>query len=1090
MRFGVLGPLAAWTTDGQPVRVPEAKVRALLAALLLANGRAVSTDTLVDALWGDDPPGNPANTLQGRVSQLRRALEQAEPGARNLLVHQSAGYLLRVDSCAVDTGRFTELITRSRETDDLRTKARLLSDAMVLWRGPALADFADDEFARPAITRLEEQRLVALEEQAEVRLALGEHRLLVGELGDLVDTQPFRERLRAAHMLALYRSGRQSEALASYGDLAARLADELGLDPAPELVALHQAILRQDPELDAAQAPAARVRTNLPSPLTGLVGREGAVSEVCRMLAAGRLVTLTGSGGVGKTRLAIETATRLAATYPDGAWLVELAALRRNAAASPAEAIMAVLGIREDGLPVGEPAGPADRLHEALRDKQLLLVLDNCEHVIEQIAELVGPLLLAAPAVRVLATSQEPLGMAGELLLDVPSLELPDPAAEPSAMLDSSAVQLFVARAAAVAPGFALSDGNAGAVAELCRRLDGIPLALELAATRVRVLGVHELVARLDDRFGLLASGQRGVPARQRTLRAVIDWSWELLTESECIVLRRLAVQAEGCTLQAAEQVCAGDSLKDVHVLDLLARLVDRSLVAVTDSADGPRYRLLESVAVYCIERLRDAGEFGAVTQRHASYYADLAERAEPHLRGQDQRRWLERLDVETANLRSALDSAVLGSDQRLALRLVNAMAWYLYLRGRLREARRSLEAVLAMEGGAPDAARAAAVAWRAGIVILQGVGADPAAESRAALKLYDTIDDRQGLAKAQWFHGFALFFAGDLAAGEDLVNRAIPEFRGFEDHWGVAAALSIRAHQALTRGDLDALKREGEQSAARFRELGDRWGQVQTIFPLASLAEINGDYEQAGRLYRDGLRMAEDLGLWPEVAYKLCGLGRLALLAHDYTQAREFHNRALLLATEQSFRPAEIFAEIGLGLGARRMGRLDAAEKHLRTVLEFYGRVDVEPGNTLILAELGFIAEQRGDAETALALHLEGFSTARDVGDPRAMALALEGLAGARSLAGHPDQAALLLGTAAAARHAAGAPLPAAERGDVDRISATALQALGSEAFAAEFERGGALEPDRALLALDGLGCRMKSTRTRAVASPTSTVR
>lgn len=1075
MRFGVLGPLAVWTRNGEPVTVPGVKVRALLADLLVHQGWPVSADRLVEDLWGNRPPGNPIGALQAKVSQLRRVLEEAETGGRDLVLSSSPGYLLRTDPDAVDASWFATLTGRARATNDPRAKAALLGDALALWRGAAFADFGDEPFTQAAVTRLEEDRLAALDEQAEARLALGEHNLLVGELGELVLRYPLRERLRAAQLRALYRAGRQDEALASYRELRNRLTEELGLDPSAELVALHDAILRQDPELDA-QVPAiqvARPGTNLPASRTRLIGRASAVSEVRSLLGAGRLATLTGPGGVGKTRLAVETARELLDTFPDGVWLVEVAALGRldtaDGLSALAEAVMTVLGTREDAsavlLGAGDRQTAADRLVEVLRAKQLLLVFDNCERVVESAAELAERLLRVAPGVRLLTTSQEPLGLAGEALWPVPPLALPDAAdAEPATLERSSAVELFVTRVAAVVPGFTLNSENAQAIAVICQRLDGIPLALELAATRVRALGVHGLIARLDDRFRLLATGYRGAPPRQRTLRAMIDWSWELLSEDERIVLRRLAVHADGCALEAAEQVCASEDIPGEQVLPLLARLVDRSLVATTDGMDGPRYQLLESVAEYCRGRLREAGEAERVRQRHHHYYLELAERAEPRLYGHEQRRWLELLDREAANLRSTLGGVVADRRPELALRLMCALTWYLLLRGRLREARRSLDRALAIDGDAPVALRAAATAWQSGIALLEGGGTDQTAPSPvAALRLFADTDDRTGRARAAWFLGFALFNTGNLADGEEFVHDSLTDFRLFGDRWGEAAALSSRAYLGQARGDLAAATRDGERSMAFFRELGDRWGQLQASFALGSLAEVGGDYERAAGLHWDGLRMAEELGLWLEASDRLSGLGRIALLAENYAQARTFHEQARRLAAEQGYKVGELYAQIGIGLGARREGNLDDAEKHLRGVLEWNRRLDFEPSvvNALLLAELGFVAEQRGDARAAQALHRDGLAVTRKLGDPRALALALEGLAGVQALAGHHDHAAQMLGTAAAARQSAGAPLPPAERGDVDRITAKVRKELGPEAFATEFEHGATLDAD-----------------------------
>ncbi|MEU4175315.1 BTAD domain-containing putative transcriptional regulator [Streptomyces sp. NPDC026589] len=1085
MRFGVLGPLAVWTTDGRTVRVPELKVRALLALLLVEQGRPVSADRLIHELWGSKLPSNPTGVLQTKVWQLRRALEDAEPGGRELVVSLAPGYRLRADGDAVDSGRFHRLAAGARSAGDPRERAALLADALAVWRGPAFADFADEEFARAARDRLDEQRLTALEEQAEARLELGDHALVADELGDLVAQHPLRERLRTAHVRALYLAGRQGAALSSYAELREQLAENLGVDPSPGLAALHRSILDQDPRLTAPPSPttsAVRPATNIPAALTELIGRSGAMDELRSLLAANRLVTLTGAGGVGKTRLALAMASQVVDRFPGGVRLAEFAVLdpprgtgRPGTSAPPAgvhEVVGAVLGLRDDSVPNpvgGAPLSPVDRLAHALGDEPALLVLDNCEHVIEDVAELAERLLKAAPRLRILATSQKPLGITGEHLQEVPPLRRPGPGTDlgPAAVRRFSAVRLFEARAKAAAPRFVLDRGNVEAVVSICRRLDGIPLALEMAATRVRSLGVAELEARLDDRFPLLAAGSRGAPERHRTLRAVIDWSWGLLDEQERTVLRRLAVHGDGATLDAAEAVCGTEGPDRAPVMDLLARLVDCSLVVMSEGTDGPRYRLLESVAAYCVERLRGSGEFDGTRRLHRAYYTELAERADPHLRGHGQRQWLRRLDTETANTRAALDSAVQGGDADRALRLVNALAWYWRLRGRNHEAERSLALALSTaEDAGPPApedteARALSVArataWLGGFRLTIHGSTDPRTAYEAALRPYAAVDDPAGRARSQWFLASTLYGIGDMAPSEELVARALDGFRSLGDSWGTAAALGSHTYHAKLRGDFGAVRRDGERSLALFRDLGDQWGQLQAMVPLQTLAEAVGDYAYAGRLYREGLRMAEALGLWREVAFQLSGLGRLALLTGDLPGARELHERARRLAAEQSDTFGEQYAEIGLGLGARRAGELDAAEAHLRQVLELHRRVGYEPGTPpLILVELGFIAELRGDADEALRLQREGLSVARATGDPRSVALALEGLAGAELLRGRPEGAARCLGAAAAARDAVGLPLPAGERHDVDRVSARTVDLLGREAYEARFAEGG----------------------------------
>jgi predicted ATPase/DNA-binding SARP family transcriptional activator len=609
MRFGVLGPVAAWTDEGSPVAIPDRKVRALLADLLLHAGHPVAVPTLIDDLWGDELPANPTATLQTRVSQLRRALADAEPAARDLVRTRAPGYVIEVSAEALDAGRFRALAARARQTSAARMRAATLADALTLWRGAAYADVAGHAFARAAIDRLDEERLAVQEAYAEVRLELGEHGELVAELAELVAGNPLRQRLRAVQMRALYRAGRQAEALDSYADLRRRLADDLGLDPSAELAALHNAILAEDPAL---APPKPAPRSNLPAVVTELVGRGAAVDDIVARLASARLLTLTGPGGVGKTSVALAAARRAGDTYPDGIWLVDLTPVDAGA------------GTERVAAAVRAAAG-----EESLGDRRVLLVLDNCEHVVDAAAEVSARILREAPGARILATSREPLAVAGEHRRPVPPLDLPSSDADPQRAAGYSAVQLFVARATAADPAFRLIADNVGGVVELCRRLDGLPLALELVAGRMSTMDVRDLVDRLDDRHR-----QRGVPRRQQTLSAVMEWSWELLSAPERAVLRRLAPHPGGCTLAAAEAVCAGDGVAVADIAELLGRLVDRSLVVRLNGTSGSRYRLLETVRTFCLARLAEAGEVDAVRRRYERYFHGLARHAEPRLYG------------------------------------------------------------------------------------------------------------------------------------------------------------------------------------------------------------------------------------------------------------------------------------------------------------------------------------------------------------------------------------------------------------------------------------------------------------------------
>ncbi|MER7417383.1 BTAD domain-containing putative transcriptional regulator [Micromonospora peucetia] len=1090
MRFGVLGEIAVWTSDGKPVTVPGLKVRGLLADLLVHEGRPVTADRLIEDLWGDEAPGNALGALQTKVSQLRRALGAGEAGGRALVESGDAGYRLRTSAESVDAGRFAALLVRSGAQREPAGRAAALTEALSLWRGSPYADFGDERFVRQAAERLNDQRLAALEELAEARLDLGEHHLLAGELADLVVRHPWRERLRAAHLRALYGSGRQREALSAYEKFRRQMRDELGIDPGQELAELHRSILRQDPALQPPAPPSAPARSNLPAPLSpgpygGLIGRDAAVEAVRERLTNERLVTLTGPGGVGKSRLALEAARLLADTFPAGVWLVELAGQPpcgdQVTCTEVVDLVAATLEIRDDsppGLPGDRPREPMERLVAALRDRRMLLLLDNCEHVVAPIAQLTEKLLGAAANLRILATSREPLGISGEVVYPVPPLGLPEPGATAEQIAEAPAVRLFVARARATEPGFTVDQRNTETIATICRRLDGVPLALELAASRLPVLDPSELAARLDDRFRLLSSGRRTAPPRQQGLRAMIDWSWELLSPPERAVLRRLAVFADGATLAAAEQVCPGGQVASDEVLDVLARLIDRSLVMVRPGESPRRYRLSETVAAYGLEQLDSAGELPATRRRHATCFARLAEQAAGRLRGHDQSPALRELDAENANLRAALDVAAADGQARVGLALATSLSWYRLLRGRFGELSRSLRTALDIvprseDDVAPDALRRYADMWLTALATRDG---DPTAARQRILARYQDADGPEK-AYAQWLFAFMMLGSGDPGEAAVLVDAALAAFRANGDRWGIAAACATRADLALVlRSDLPAAQRDCETSRSLFGQLGDRWGQVHPTSLLGTLAEIHGDYDRAAARYREALRIAEHLRLWTSVSRQLASIGRLAMLSGDLDEAAVNHDRALQVAREQSSRSAAAFAGTGLAMIARRRGDLDAAETQQRDLLDWNRRAGYLPGCALALAELGFIAEHRGDAVRAERRHRESLDAARATGDHRAVALALEGLAGATSLGGDHRLAARLLAAARTLREAAGAPLPSGEQHDVQRITFRLREALGSEELAAEMSRGAQLDLDKQ--ALGGAGKAMVSER------------
>jgi non-specific serine/threonine protein kinase len=627
-------------------------------------------------------------------------------------------------------------------------------------------------------------------------------------------------------------------------------------------------------EAETAPRTPERPPNNLPLELSSFVGRERELAEVERLLVNTRLLTLTGSGGCGKTRLALAVAAELVEGLEDGVWLVELAPL-----ADPSlvpQAVASTLGVRE------QPGRSlTETLSDYLRSKKVLLVLDNCEHLIEACAELAEALLHSCPKLRVLATSREALGITGEVAWPVPSLSLPDlrhlPAVESLPRYESA--RLFIERTVAVKPSFMLTERNALSVAQVCYRLDGIPLAIELAAARAKVLSVEQIADRLDDTFRLLSAGGRTAMPRQRTLHATMDWSHELLSEEERALFRRLSVFAGGFTLEAAESVCVGEELEWDEVLELLSHLVDKSLVLVTEQGGEARYRLLETVRQYGWEKLSESGEAGEFSEQHARYYLALAEEAEPELKGELQIAWLERFEREHGNLRAAISWSLEQRNLQDAARLGWALWLFWWIHGHFAEGRRWMEQALSAEGNAAMPAHARAQSLFVAGTMACGQGDHRSAESllEGSVTLFRQLGDGRGVAYALGSAAVLAITQEQYERGIDHSEEATDLFLEVGDNWGAAPMLGCSAVGWLNLGDYGRAKRLAKRGLMLCRETGDKHGTSIALCTLAGVAQAERDYERARNLFNEGLAVSAELGNEADVVHCLEGLASVA---------------------------------------------------------------------------------------------------------------------------------------------------------------------------------------------------------------------
>ncbi|OLF09082.1 AfsR family transcriptional regulator [Actinophytocola xinjiangensis] len=1029
MRIGMLGSFEVRADDGSLADVPGARLRALVIALALDPGRVVPKATLVDWIWGEHPPADAANALQRLVSRLRKVLPDGTvEGTTN-------GYRLDVEPDAVDAVRFERLVTAARDGDD----PRLLREALGLWRGAAMQDVGlrDSDAFDAAVTRLESLRLAATEDRYDAEIDLGHGAKLVTELTDLVAAHPVRERLVAALMRALVATGRDAEALLVYERTREALADTLGVDPSPELSDLHVALLRG--ELGRREPTRT---TNLRAELTSYVGKETDVDAVAGLVGAHRLTTLIGPGGSGKTRLATETTRVLLDDLPDGAWIVELAAI--GAGGDVAQATLAALKLRDALLGDAPEAEPTDRVIAALRERAMLLVLDNCEHVIESAAAFVHRVLGECPRLRILATSREPLGITGETLWPVAPLTLPAPDAGPAEIENAPAVRLLRDRAGAVRPD---TTADAATLARICRALDGMPLAIELAAARLRTLTPDQLAHRLDDRFRLLTGGSRTALPRHRTLRAVVDWSWELLSDDERTVLRRLSVFSGGASQEAAERVCADDPDR---AWELLTALTEKSLV-VAEGTDAPRYRLLGTIREYAQQRLAEAGETDLARRAHLAWVTELAETADPHLRRAEQREWLAVLGAEHDNLGAALRAALAAGDAPGAMRLAAAAGWYWWLGGHKTEGSELIMAAIAVPGEVPDDVRAVVYAYVVMLVVSGRSDQYEAAEwiHRAYQASLGSDSRHPAVAMAEPMERMLTAPDARPSPWEPLLDAADPWVRSLA--WLQHGKLRIQLGDDGRDAD-DHL----ETALAGFREVGDRWGIAFALTELAERMAMRGEYTGACASYEDAIAVVTEVGAVEDVVRMRPRQAQLYWLAGE----REASDAAVADGQRLAERVAwpEALVELALAKAelARWRGDVERATEQLGEATAMLGPHAERAANRAMVHDLrGYLAEDldRSRQHRAAALAAVSETTPAPM-----VAQVLVGVADLALRQRDHAQAARLLGASAAVRGLSDRSQP-----DIDRIERAARERLGEPGFT-EATREGAVASWRAL--------------------------
>ncbi|MFF0152376.1 BTAD domain-containing putative transcriptional regulator [Micromonospora sp. NPDC005203] len=1037
MQVRMLGPFEVRADVGTVIDVPGARLRGLLTVLALNPGRVVAKGSLVDWIWGEHPPSDAANALHRLVSRLRKALPEGS------IEGQADGYRLIVEPDDVDAVRFERLVGLARD-DERAQRGRRLREALDLWRGAAMQDvgLADSAALDAAVTRFDRLRLTALEDCFDVEVGLGHGPELVAELTDLVAAHPVRERLVLALMRALAASGRDNEALLVYQRTSAALADALGVDPSPELSALHVALLRGE-----VQRREEHRKTNLRAELSSFIGKDEAVAEVGALVAEHRLTTLIGPGGSGKTRLATETARRMLDDLPDGAWLVEFAPI--GADGDVVQATLVGLGLRDALL--GEPPSVEliDRLVAAIREREALLILDNCEHVIESAAVLADRLLGECRRLRIIATSREPLGITGEALWPVAPLDLPDVDADPSEIETSPAVRLLRDRAGAVRRDLAVDDLTLSTMARICRALDGMPLAIELAAARLRTMSIDQLARRLDDRFRLLTGGSRTALPRHRTLRAVVDWSWELLTDAERAVLRRLSVFSGGVSLEAAERVCAGDEVEPEDVLELITALAEKSLV-VAEGGEAPRYRMLGTIREYAAHRLAEAGESDLARHTHLTYFIELTATAEPQLRRADQVTWLATLEVEHDNIGSAMRGALAAGEAHAAMRLAAGAGWYWWLGGHRTEGMELITAATETPGEVSDEIRATVYA-----LVVLFINSGPGDERQAAEWIHKAYEFSQ---RSNGSHpGTALVVPLErMLRAPDAILQAWEPLLDDEDPWVRALArLQLGKMRIIFGQDGGDMEAHLVAALAEFRALGERFGISFALTELAELIAVRGEFAGACQLYEEATAVVTEVGTVEDIIRMRSRQAQLYWLLGDELSSAAAMAEARRCAARVTWPGALAMLALSQAELARWRGQAEEVAHQVGVATSLLGDEATQAHIRVLTHDLlGYVAD---DLDAARRHHSLACEAAAATGHAPSIARVLVGAADLALRRDQHELAARLLAASTGVRGRQDHSQP-----DVARIEREVRRRLGEVRFAEAAREGSRTEWNR----------------------------